>query len=371
MNKRFFTIAYIIAFSSITAFSQQITPQKIIPGEWIRTWLLCGPIPLQEQQDPSLSAEHLQGFQTDYLKKAGGEQNPHINAGDAVKFKGGSAKWFLFSSHDSIIDLDNAVSKKDRVLAYAYTEIEADNSGIWFLSLGSNDGGSLWVNSLKAWDCSCSRGLSADDDIIPVPLNKGINKILLKIEDRGNRWGFCVRFLPFSPDMLEKSGFLFSVTTALDGEAGLSSRLSLPVLQQLIQKIDIRVSDRQQKVVLKEERTKDFSGKIALSPDDFQSYTADLRISLNSGQVLDQKIDFKAGKRTDYTLFSNGKSEYRIALGRDASESEKWAANELQHWISEISGAEIPVEDIERPYAGPQIIIGYNDLVRQLTAIRS
>jgi hypothetical protein len=79
------------------------------------------------------------------------------------------------------------------VLAYAYAEIEADKTGIWFFSLGSNDGGSLRINGLQVWDYSLPRGLSADDDMIPVLLNKGVDKVLLKIEDRGNRWGFCAR----------------------------------------------------------------------------------------------------------------------------------------------------------------------------------
>ena len=43
-----------------------------------------------------------------------------------------------------------------------------------------------------------------------------------------------------------------------------------------------------------------------------------------------------------------------------ASESEKWAAVELQHWLKEITGAELPVQDINDTYSGPQIIIGYN-----------
>ena len=49
----------------------------------------------------------------------------------------------LYNSPDSIIDLEKAVSKKDQVLAYAYTEIEAEQTGVWFLGLGSNDGGSF------------------------------------------------------------------------------------------------------------------------------------------------------------------------------------------------------------------------------------
>jgi len=72
-------------------------------------------------------------------------------------------------------------------------------------------------------------------------------------------------------------------------------------------------------------------------------------------------------KRTDYTLFSGKKSDYRIAVSNSASESEQWAAKELQHWLREVSGAEFPIEPVEQAFAGPQIIVGYNSVVRDKT----
>ncbi len=68
-----------------------------------------------------------------------------------------------------------------------------------------------------------------------------------------------------------------------------------------------------------------------------------------------------------YTLASGKASAYRIAVGPLASESEKWAAHELQHWIREISGADLPVQDINDAYSGPEVIIGYNNFIREKT----
>jgi hypothetical protein len=369
-RKIFINFATILLFTS-TAVSQQLAPQKIVPGEWIKSWLICGPFPLKEQKDPALSSEHLDGFKTDYLIKAGGEKNLHVRAGDAVKFKNGSAKWKIYNSIDSIIDLDNAVTKKDPVMAYAYTEIEVEESGIWFLGLGSNDGGSLWINGLKLWDYSLPRGLSVDDNMIPLLLNKGNNKVLLKIEDRGNRWGFCARLLPFSVEKLTERGSLFKITSSLNGEAMIVSDLSVPVLEQLVQKVDIKIVNQQHKVVLHEQRTTGFCGRLNLDPVEYQSYNASVGISLKSGESFIQNLSFYSGKRTDYRLFSEGKSDYRIVLGAEASESEKWAAAELQHWIEEISGVEILFGDYEKAYNGPRIFIGFNDLVKEKTGIES
>jgi Domain of unknown function (DUF4838) len=367
MYRRIFLIIIIILFFKPTADSQKIPEQKVIPREWIKSWLICGPIPLQKQNDPSLSYDHNVGFKTDFLKNAGGENNLHVKAGDIVKFKNGSAKWKLYNSPDSVIDLEKVIAQKDYVLAYAYTEIQADQAGVWFISLGTDDGGSLWVNGVNIWDSFIPRSISVDDDIIPILLNKGNNTILLKSEQWEWHWGFCVRLLPFPANELLEKYSLFTLTTGLDGVPLITSTFGTPILQYLVQSLDIEIVDHQQNVVFNQQRNNDFCGKINLSSDKFQAYNATLSISLKNGEFKQQKVLFFAGKRIDYTLFSEGKSDYRIALSTNASESEKWAASELQHWVKEISGIEIPIGDAEQEYNGPQIIVGYNDFVKQKT----
>src|SRR4030042_771514 len=233
MVRKLFFIIYNTLFIYGITYSQQLLPQPVIPGQWIKSWMLCGPIPLQIPRDASDTWQHLVGFNTDYLLKSGGEQDLKVKTGDAVKYPKGSVKWKLFNSPDSIIDLDEALSKDDPVLAYAYSEVQAEETRIWFISLGTNDGGKLWVNGKNVWDNQQPRGLLIDDDLIPVVLNKGNNTLLLKVEERGNRWGFCVRFLPFSLNTLDKREGLLTITTGLDGEAKIVSKFTEPVLQQL------------------------------------------------------------------------------------------------------------------------------------------
>jgi hypothetical protein len=72
-----------------------------------------------------------------------------------------------------------------------------------------------------------------------------------------------------------------------------------------------------------------------------------------------------------YILASGKKSLYRIAIDPMASESEKWAAGELQHWLKEITGADLPIQDISESYSDPQIIIGYNNVIKKKTGAES
>ena len=158
-----------------------------------------------------------------------------------------------------------------------------------------------------------------DDDIIPVTLKKGINTLLLKVEERGNRWEFCVRLLPFSTQKLMENGGIFKIATKENGEAELASELSTTVLNELVQTIHYTIRDNQQKIVLTEQRSHDFAHPLALKISHLQPFTAELNIQLKNGEKLTQLIPFEAGKRINYTLFAKQKSSYRIALAATAS----------------------------------------------------
>ena len=369
MGRVLFLIIIVALTLQTTTYGVQISSQPVIPGQWIKSWLLCGPFPVKKPKDAAESWTHLVGFNTDYLLKAGGESNPKVKSGDIVKHANGSNKWNLYNSPDSVIDLKNAVSKDDPVLAYAYSEIQADETGVWYLSLGSNDGGKLWVNGISVWELRQGRILTIDEDLIPVLLNKGKNTLLLKTEERGKKWGFCVRFIPFSVSRLAERYELFTISALENGEANLLSKFTAPFLDNLIQNLSIEVFDHQNKQVLKEQLTTRFCGKINLKSEDYQSYKAVVNIRLKNGEDIQGKYSFYAGNRKKYTLFSNGKSDYRIALAPGASESERWAAGELQHWIKVISGVELPLQNPDQPHAGPQIVIGYNSIITEKTGV--
>ncbi len=367
MNRKFILCILISIFLFGTIDAQQLSPQPAVSGQWLKTWFLCGPIPLKVPANPAETYSHLAGFDTDYLVKSGGEQNLSVKTGDLVKYSGGSAKWKLYNSPDSIIDLDKAVSKADPVFAYAYTEIQAREDKVWFIGFGTNDGGKLWVNGLNFWDFQEPRGISVDGDMIPVLLKKGKNTLLFKIEERGNRWGFCARFLTFSTEKLAARTDLFRITTDEKGESAIASAYVAPVLQQLIQNLNIEIINHQNTSVLKEDRSTNFTGKLDIKSDRYQSYDAVLNIQFKDGNKIEQKYSLFAGKREKYNLFSDQKSDYRIAISKQASESEQWAAKELQHWLKEIGGAELPIQDLNQAFAGHQIIIGYNELVKAET----
>lgn len=356
----------IFCFLTSSVFAQQ--PVK--DGQWLSSWLLCGPFPLSKSNDPAQAWDHLPGYQAAFLAKAGGEEKLFPKEGASMKSGKQSFQWVMHHSKDSIIDLRKALSAGSPLFAYAYTEVYSLRNEIRSLALGTNDGGSLWLNGQLVWDHPSERGLKSDDDIVPVALQKGANKLLLKVEQRGNRWEFCARFLPFSVAKLANQR-LFRIEPKVNGEAVIASAYSPVVLRELVGKMKLSVKNEVGQEVASEEKTRDFTGIIDLKSLDYQNYNASFDIQLTSGETIRLDQQFISGKREEYIMFKDRATAYRIAIDASASESERWAAGELSKWLKEVSGAAFPVQELGTQHNGPQIVVGFNDLVKQKIKINA
>jgi hypothetical protein len=345
------------------AKAQTVTVQNVTNKKWIKSWLLCGPFQLEKLNDPAKAWDHLNGFEKDLLGQSGGETNLTLNSGAKVLDGQKQLKWINHTSKDSAVDLRALLSRDSPVFAYAYTEVYSATQEMKFIALGTNDGGSLWFNDTKVWDYPSERGLKADNDLVPVLLKKGKNKLLLKVEQRGNRWEFCVRFLPFSTKQFTQGDF-FRVDANGNGEPVISSRYTSSVLNGLVKKVSVSIKNGRGETVYTGERYGNYEGVLDIKSADYQSYKVIFDVYLKSGETAVREQDFFAGKRIEYSLFQNKKTGYRIALDKNASESEQWAATELQKWLKEISGIEFTIGDLSQPFSGPQIILGFNAITR-------
>ncbi len=194
----------LISFYSNLIFAQ---PVKLQMNKWITNWHLLGPVQLEKEEN---KIGHLLRFENDILTRHGGESNLTVKTWQVEQIGNSTATWTKYTSPASIIDLHEAVSKKSVVAAYAFTEIFVEKEGVYIISVGTDDGGRLWINGKEVWDSTTSRKVIPDDDLIPIFLKRGKNTILLKVEDRGGSWGFCVRILPCDIDKKIKNKILFN-----------------------------------------------------------------------------------------------------------------------------------------------------------------
>lgn len=75
--------------------------------------------------------------------------------------------------------------------------------------------------------------------------------------------------------------------------------------------------------------------------------------------ILFFSVCFEA-KAKSYTVFAKGHSDYAIVVDKNASESELFAAKEIQNCIVEIGGVNIPIVGCGEWKKGKRIIVGFN-----------
>jgi len=328
-------------------------------NRWIQNWYLLGPLPIEKSNNILL---HLPGFEKDFLAGNGGEKNPKIKIGKSVKVAGKKLTWIDYTSDNTVISLDKAISTKSFVAAYAYKKLFIEKEGIYTFSLGTNDGGRLWINGAEVWDHEEARGCTPDNDLIPVYFKKGMNTILLKIEEKGNKWEFCARIRPFKIDSYLKKEDLFHIVTEASGKSELRFTLNESVINYLFSSVtlDIYTVEKEPVLIWSGNWSKKNKMLLPIPSQELNTYTLHIKANRQDEKEWEQKINFRSGKVIDYTLFDNQKTEYRIIIGKEASESEKWAATELQKYLNNISGAFFKINNDDTELAEKEIIIGYN-----------
>lgn len=123
--------------------------------------------------------------------------------------KGGMVKWETENSSSSgylnlitIMSKRNAnVSPRAEGIAYAYAEVESPDDREVKMTLGSNDGAKMWLNSEVVYNKHVARNAIADQEMLTVNFKKGNNKILVKVENLGASWGLYLRIIDPQKDL--------------------------------------------------------------------------------------------------------------------------------------------------------------------------
>jgi len=96
-------------------------------------------------------------------------------------------------SLDGRINLLTSFRKTEKVLTYAYSELESPSEKEVVFKMGSDDGIACWLNGQRIHLNNAARGLQVDEDVVKGKLAAGKNRILLKISNTGGDWGFVFR----------------------------------------------------------------------------------------------------------------------------------------------------------------------------------
>ena len=165
-----------------------VTYHELVPGQLMQTWLLLEPIRIEVRGDTLFPSEETQKieFNADQIDVTRFE--PRITIGQHTY------TWSLLQNDLGIIDLTQ-VDENWYLITYAWAQIEMPEEKQAVLGIGSDDAVKVWLNGELIHENRISRGVNYDNDRVPVTFKKGLNQLVLKIQNAGGSWGFCCRML--------------------------------------------------------------------------------------------------------------------------------------------------------------------------------
>jgi len=167
-----------------------VTYDELIPGQFMRKWLVLGPMPNQVPQQIDLSFEEGQkfAFETDSLDP--------VNFSPKVTIGSQDYEWALVESSYKTIDLNRLDTDHGNYkTAYLWAQVEMPEEKTVPLGIGSDDGVKVWLNGNLVHENFLSRVTIFDNDQVQVPFKKGTNHLVLKVQNFRGPWSFCCRLL--------------------------------------------------------------------------------------------------------------------------------------------------------------------------------
>jgi mannan endo-1,4-beta-mannosidase len=174
----------------------------------IMAWLVAGPF-------PNAGALQLKGrgFASDYLTPESAANPAELDVIAASEIEKSykpeeivarKPDWRLFETDvHGLLDLDRALNGSKPGIAYCFANLVSPNDADVQLWFGSDDGAKVWVNGRQVFQIQKARGVTRDEDKVPIHLSKGVNRLLFKIEQGDGGWGLQVRVVAGSGKRVE------------------------------------------------------------------------------------------------------------------------------------------------------------------------
>lgn len=172
--------------------------------------------------------------------------------------------WNKQSMEDGYLNLGHLYPDLTNSVVYVTESIVVDSTADYVLSTGSDDGMSIWVNGTHSKTIHRGRGISADDDLTYVRLDKGVNVLLFKIDQGYGQWGFYRQLLssqegtkidsahtiesftdPLDAHIVDDTArkIIFKPATFLDELGSYNPRVSISASNLLHEKVDDHIID--------------------------------------------------------------------------------------------------------------------------------
>lgn len=113
---------------------------------------------------------------------------------------------------EHVVDFVKLFGQQNNVAAYALVWISSDKGRDALLAVGSDDGLVVWLNDKEVHKNLVARGYTSKQDRVPIHLEKGRNKLVLKVTQGIEAWNFGAHLLGTDGRLLQ--GISYSLLPA-------------------------------------------------------------------------------------------------------------------------------------------------------------
>ncbi|MFT4539192.1 MAG: hypothetical protein ACI841_005464 [Planctomycetota bacterium] len=166
----------------------ELTPTT---GEW-GEWFLASPFPFRGHNQNALANPHAP--EAEISRMRAGARGPNLEAVYTGR-DGQEVRWVsLGDAANRKVDLrvHDDPSWNDNASCYLYTSIHSDVARSVELTLGSDDGIFIWLNSRLVHALDVPRGLDPESDKVSLQLEAGMNHFMAKVGQGAGGWDFQI-----------------------------------------------------------------------------------------------------------------------------------------------------------------------------------
>ena len=180
----------IITLSRDGADPSAVIYDGLEPDEFMKKWLILEPIRIEERR----YVHAVRPSETIQKDEFATDQVDVSNFQAKVNVSGEDHEWSVLENKYGIIDLTDEFGERS-LITYAWAQVEMPEEKQAVLGIGSDDGVKVWLNGELVHQNWVTRGVIVDNDHVPVTFKKGMNQLVLKVQNQGGPWGFCCRLL--------------------------------------------------------------------------------------------------------------------------------------------------------------------------------
>jgi alpha-galactosidase len=145
--------------------------------EYIKEWRVLGPFPSPQPGKVDLDFQPI-------------NEAPLVAGNDKYKWQPATA------DNRGFVDFDKFLGRVEWAVGYAKTEVVSIHPRDVLLRCGSDDGIRIWLNGKLVHEHEVGRSYSPDVESVRVHLVAGVNRLLVKLDNYKNGWGFGIAIPP-------------------------------------------------------------------------------------------------------------------------------------------------------------------------------